>query len=210
MIPDYQDFVREWETAWNSHDLDVILSHYSDDVVFQSRKALIYVGVGETRGKEALRAYWQAALKAQPDLRFEVQHVFGGHRMIVIAFRNHRGQLAAETLHFRDDGLVEQASSSQEDYLLPHHYKLQVDLWVKLGMEKAFAAYERKAMVNMANYGGILVAQSRPEVGPTERHVLAFPSQAAFEAYKRGPETHAVRAERDTCIEKTEILEVAE
>ncbi len=208
MIPNYQDFAREWEAAWNSHDLDVILSHYSDDVVFRSRKALIYSGNGETRGKEALRAYWQAALEAQPDLKFEVEHVFGGHKMVVILFRNHKGQFAAETLHFHDDGLVDQASGSQEDYLLPTPYKLQVDLWVIPGMERAFEAYERKAMVNMANYGGALIAQSRPDAGPTERHVLAFPSQAAFEAYKRGPEARAVQAERDACIEKTEIAEI--
>lgn len=210
MIPDDQDFANEWEAAWNSHDLDRILSHYSDDVVFRSRKALVYVGVGEIRGKEVLRAYWQAALKAQPDLEFKVQHVFGGHKMIVIVFRNHKGQLAAETLHFRDDGLVDQASGSQENYLLPAQYKLQVDLWVKPGMEKAFATYERKALVNLASYGGVLIAQSHPSIGPTERHILAFPSQAAFDAYRHGPEARAVRAERDTCIEKTEITVIAE
>lgn len=208
MIPGYQDFAREWEAAWNSHDLDRILSHYSDDVVFRSRKALIYVGVGEIHCKQDLRVYWQAALEAQPDLKFEVQHVFGGHKMVVIVFCNHKGQLAAETLHFRDDGLVDQASGSQKDYLFPSQYKLQVDLWVKPGMEKAFATYERKALGNMANYGGVLIEQSRPEAGPTERHVLAFPSQAAFEAYKRGPEALAVRAERDTCIKGTESTEL--
>ncbi|MGH1329988.1 MAG: nuclear transport factor 2 family protein [Paracoccaceae bacterium] len=208
MIPDYQDFAREWEAAWNSHDLDRILSHYSDDVVFRSRKALIYVGVGETQGKENLRTYWRAALDAQSDLKFEVQHVFGGHKMVVLVFRNHKGQLAAETLHFRDDGLVDQASGSQEDHLLPSQYKLQVDLWVKPGMARAFATFECKALGNMANYGGVLIEQYRPEVGPTERHVLAFPSQAAFEAYKRGPEAQAVRAERDSCIERTEITEL--
>lgn len=161
MIPDFRDFAREWEAAWNSHDLDRILSHYSDDVVFRSRKALIYVGVGETQGKESLRAYWRAALDAQPDLKFEVQNVFGGHKMVVIVFRNHKGLLAAETLHFREDGLIQQASGSQEDYLLPPQYKLQVDLWVKPGMERAFEAYERKAMINMANYGGVLITKTR-------------------------------------------------
>ncbi len=208
MIPDYQDFAREWEAAWNSHDLDCILSHYTGDVVFRSTKALIYVGVGETHGKDDLREYWRAALKAQPNLRFEVQHVLGGHKMVVIVFRNHRGQLAAETLHFRDDGLVERASGSQEDYLLPPQYKLQVDLWVKPGMEQDFQTFERKALVNLANYGGVLIEKSRPESGPTERHVLSFPSQVAFEAYKRGPEAQAAQSERDHCIEKTEITEL--
>ncbi len=33
MIPiqDVQGFAQEWIDAWNSHDLDRILSHYADD-----------------------------------------------------------------------------------------------------------------------------------------------------------------------------------
>ena len=205
MLIDYDEFAREWEAVWNSHNLDRILTYYSDDVVFRSRKALFYIGVGEIRGKEQLRAYWQAALDVQPDLRIEIQNVFGGHKMIVIVFRNHNNQLAAETLYFRDDGLVERASSCEEDHQLPSLYKLQVDLWVKRGKEEAYAEYERKAQVNMANYGGKLIEKSCPEIGPTERHVLAFPSLFSFEAYRRGPEALAIREERDTCIEKTEI-----
>jgi ketosteroid isomerase-like protein len=35
-------FAADWIAAWNSHDLDVILSHYADDVVFHSpRIALV-------------------------------------------------------------------------------------------------------------------------------------------------------------------------
>ena len=29
-------FAEEWAAAWNSHDLDRILTHYADDVVFSS------------------------------------------------------------------------------------------------------------------------------------------------------------------------------
>lgn len=208
MIPDYEQFAREWEAAWNSHDLDRILSHYTDDVVFRSRKALIYVGVGETSGKESLRAYWTAALDAQPDLKFEIQHVFGGHKMVVIVFRNHKSQLAAETLQFRDNGLVEWASGGQEDYPFPSNYKLQVDLQIKPGEQEAFSAYERKALANMADYGGALVSESRTDDGSTERHVLVFPSRVAFEAYRHGPEVLAAQSERDACIENTQITEL--
>ena len=31
-----QQLAEEWYAAWNSHDLERILSHYSDDVVFVS------------------------------------------------------------------------------------------------------------------------------------------------------------------------------
>ena len=62
------EFVKEWEAAWNSHDLDRVLSHYSEDVVFQSPYVVQRLGEpsGEVRGKEALRAYWASGLQAQP------------------------------------------------------------------------------------------------------------------------------------------------
>jgi ketosteroid isomerase-like protein len=114
MIPDYDDFAREWEAAWNAHDLDRIMAHYTDDIVFRSRKAVEHMGTGEMHGQTQLRAYWAAALKKQPDLRFEVQSVLGGYDMAVIVYRNNRGVLAAETLYFRADGLVERAAACHE------------------------------------------------------------------------------------------------
>jgi ketosteroid isomerase-like protein len=33
---DAQTFAREWVKAWNDHDLEAILAHYADDVVFHS------------------------------------------------------------------------------------------------------------------------------------------------------------------------------
>ena len=33
---DLHAFAEEWITAWNTHDLDRILSHYAEDIVFRS------------------------------------------------------------------------------------------------------------------------------------------------------------------------------
>lgn len=108
---DYTAFATEWEAAWNSHLLDRILAHYSENVVFRSQKAVRLVGSGELRGKTALRAYWDAALTKQLDLSFVVVDVMHGHAMMVITYRNHRNVLAAETLRFGADGLVVEASA---------------------------------------------------------------------------------------------------
>ncbi|MEP4194511.1 MAG: nuclear transport factor 2 family protein [Aliishimia sp.] len=108
---DYEAFAKDWQDAWNSHDLTRILTHYSEDIVFQSQKAMRLVGSGEIRGKGALRTYWARALETQPDLRFRVKDVFHGHGMMVITYINHKGVLAAETLRFGPDGLVNNASA---------------------------------------------------------------------------------------------------
>ena len=109
MIP--EAFAREWEAAWNAHDLPSILSHYAPDVVFRSGKAVATVGTGVVVGVAALEAYWRAALARQPGLRFEVREVFVGHDMLVIVYANHAGRCAAETLRFGRDGKIVEASA---------------------------------------------------------------------------------------------------
>ncbi len=104
-------FAEEWESGWNSHDLGRILSHYREDIVFRSRKAIPITGSGLVQGKTALRLYWTAALERQPDLQFRVQNVFDGFEMAVISYLNHRDVLAAETLYFDREGLVTHASA---------------------------------------------------------------------------------------------------
>jgi ketosteroid isomerase-like protein len=109
---DTMDFAREWAAAWNSRDLPRILSHYAEDVVFRSPRAALLAGDGTVLGKAALAAYWRLALDRAPELHFVVEHVYAGHETVVIAYRNHRGQNAAEVLRFGPDGLVVEASAN--------------------------------------------------------------------------------------------------
>ncbi|TNE57474.1 MAG: nuclear transport factor 2 family protein [Alphaproteobacteria bacterium] len=114
-MKDIKSFASEWETAWNAHDLERTLSHYRDDIVFRSLKAIDVTGSGEVKGKAALRVYWQTALERQPDLKFQVQEVFEGHGMLVITYLNHKNVLAAETLYFDQEGLVYKAAACHAD-----------------------------------------------------------------------------------------------
>jgi ketosteroid isomerase-like protein len=109
IVPD--GFAKDWQAAWNAHDLPRILAHYAEGIVFHSAKAAALVGTGTLNGKHALAAYWGKALASQPDLRFEVEEVFHGHMMLVILYINHKGVRAAETLRFAPDGLVVEASA---------------------------------------------------------------------------------------------------
>lgn len=112
---DAKTFASDWEAGWNSHDLERILSHYRDDIVFRSRKAVPISGTGEVVGKLALRSYWTSALKRQPDLHFRIQDVFEGHEMLVISYLNHHEILAAETLYFDDRGKVSHAAACHRE-----------------------------------------------------------------------------------------------
>jgi ketosteroid isomerase-like protein len=101
-------FVDRWIADWNSHELDRVLSHWSEDAVFSSPMIPVIMGGEETvvRGKAALRAYWERALESVPDLHFELQEVFVGSNSVVIGYLNQRGQGCAEAIGFGEAGLA--------------------------------------------------------------------------------------------------------
>src|SRR5882757_6028070 len=74
-----QKFAADWIAAWNSHDLNRILEHYSDDFEMHSPSIIAVAGEpsGVLRGKANVAAYWTKALKAQ-NLTFELIDVFAG------------------------------------------------------------------------------------------------------------------------------------
>ncbi len=100
--PEPGTFAEEWSAAWNRRDVEDVLAHFHDDVVFSSPVAAEMVpgSGGVVRGKAALREYWTTALAALPELRFEVVGVYQGQSVLVINYRNERGRLVNEVLEF--------------------------------------------------------------------------------------------------------------
>ena len=103
--PDAAAFALAWTQAWNDHDVEAVLDHFHDDVVFTSPVAarVIPESGGVVRGKAALRDYWLTALRVLPDLHFEVVDVYRGESLLVINYRNERGGLVNEVLMFDGD-----------------------------------------------------------------------------------------------------------
>ena len=103
-------FADEWIAAWNSHDLDRILSHYEDDFEMSSPIIRVLAGEpsGKLRGKLAVGAYWATALQKAPDLRFELVATLAGVDSVTVFYKGHRG-LSAEVLHFGPGGKIRAA-----------------------------------------------------------------------------------------------------
>jgi ketosteroid isomerase-like protein len=68
-------YAEQWAEDWNRRDLEAVLRHFEDDVVWTSPKALKAVGVPTVRGKDALRAYLTRALAPMKSLRFTVRRI---------------------------------------------------------------------------------------------------------------------------------------
>jgi hypothetical protein len=100
-------FAGQWLQAWNSHDLEAVLSHFSDDVVFSSPMAA-QLGAGRggvVHGKAALRDYWAEGVRRVPELHFEIESLYVGVQTLVINYRNQAGGLVNEVLVF-DGALI--------------------------------------------------------------------------------------------------------
>jgi SnoaL-like domain len=103
-----QRFALEWVDSWNSHDLERILSHYSEDVEVSSPLIETVLGPGRmvVRGKKALRGYWGPALERYPDLHFVLFRAYAGSNSVVLHYRSVQGLIGAECMEFNGDGAV--------------------------------------------------------------------------------------------------------
>jgi hypothetical protein len=103
-----QQFAHNWIDAWNSHDLDRILSHYAAAVTLTSPAAvkLLDDPSGTVIGLPALRDYFQSGLDAFPGLHFELLEVLAGVFSIVLLFKNQRGSHTAEFMEFDSSGKI--------------------------------------------------------------------------------------------------------
>jgi ketosteroid isomerase-like protein len=108
MSEQMQHLAEEWYAAWNEHDLDRIVTHYSDDVVFTSPFVAKLSGDPQGRlvGKAALRQYFAVALERFPDLEFKPIALLTGVDSMVLHYVSVEDKLAAELMVLGEDGLV--------------------------------------------------------------------------------------------------------
>jgi ketosteroid isomerase-like protein len=107
--PDPAAFAATWVAAWNSHDVEAVLAHFHDNVVFTSPVAsrVSPESGGILRGKVQLRRYWSLGIDMIADLHFTVERVFAGVDTLVVEYRNQRGDVVAEVLRFANGLVVE-------------------------------------------------------------------------------------------------------
>ncbi len=86
---------------------------------------------------------------------------------------------------------------------------LTVRLWIVPNQRKAFDAFEAVAFQRIAEHGGeilsVLTFESHSDGQPDEVHIIRFPSEAAFDAYRMDPVMAKQQGKREACIKRTEI-----
>src|SRR5215207_2739078 len=101
-------FAQAWVAAWNTHDLDQIMSHYEEEVELISPVAaqLLNQSDGKVIGKANLRAYFQKGLSAYPALHFDLKDVLWGVGSVVLYYANQRGTHTGEFMEISPQGKV--------------------------------------------------------------------------------------------------------
>lgn len=102
-------FAKEWIAAWNSHDLDRIMSHYADDFEISTPMIKMALGIdtGMIKGMTAIRDYWQKALDKMPDLKFELKEITMGVDSMVLYYKSVMNKHTIEVLYWNTDGKIE-------------------------------------------------------------------------------------------------------
>ena len=105
-------FSREWVAAWNCSDVEAILAHYADDVVFVSPLAATATGSAEVHGKDKLRALldhspssscFAASVRAQSFVWDDENCVL---LILYVATETSGNLRKCELLRFGPDGLI--------------------------------------------------------------------------------------------------------
>ena len=105
-------FAREWIDAWNAHDLEKILSHYSEDFTIETPMAVILYpqSDGIVVGKDEVRKYWTIGLEKNPQLRFEILDVLVGVNSLgLYLFNTSSNKKSVELMSFNDEMKVNKA-----------------------------------------------------------------------------------------------------
>jgi hypothetical protein len=103
---DARKFAEAWIAAWNAHDLQSVLSHYTDDFEMSSPFIAAFAGEpsGTLKGKAQVGAYWEKTLGRIPDLRFELLEVFTCVNSVSVYYKAVLGKLATEIFFLDENG----------------------------------------------------------------------------------------------------------
>ncbi|MDA1098046.1 MAG: nuclear transport factor 2 family protein [Proteobacteria bacterium] len=105
-LAEAERIAADWIDAWNAHDLDRVMAHYADDLVFVSPLIVARTGRkdGTIRSKSELADYFAASLGPGSLLRFELIAVCAGVSSISLHYQNHRQEDVVETKVLDADG----------------------------------------------------------------------------------------------------------
>ena len=107
-----EHFAEEWIAGWNEHDLEKILSHYTEDFSVDTPLAMkrLPETKGLIQGKDNIREYWGKALENNSNLQFKLIDICCGINCLAIYYESLSIQKqVVENFFFNEEMKVEKA-----------------------------------------------------------------------------------------------------
>jgi len=102
---DTRTLVSDWIDSWNRHDLDGIMRHYADAVVFEANTVVLRWNRpdGRLHGFAELRQHFQRGLDLAPELHFELEDVFTSPSGYATLYRRDNGNRVLDVVELNDE-----------------------------------------------------------------------------------------------------------
>ena len=96
---------REWCAAWNRRDIDSIMEHYVEDVVFYSPTVVNIWGKedGCLVGREAVKRHFLKGMEVFPDIHFSFKDAMVGVDGMTVAYVRETGQQVMDVIVLNED-----------------------------------------------------------------------------------------------------------
>lgn len=113
--------LKQWNLAWDKHDLDGVMALFHEEVVFEN-----WTGA-KVRGKEALRKAWQPWFANHGNFRFEEEETFIDEKEQKVLYRwqlqwpslerGYEGKpekrRGVDVMHFKDGKIISKLTYSK-------------------------------------------------------------------------------------------------
>jgi ketosteroid isomerase-like protein len=107
-----------WINAWNSGNLELLLDHYAEDVIFYSSAATRRWNTadGKITGKKALENHFRKAFEEVPGMKLTFKNLLLGAGSAVLLYQRETGDMAADVVLFDGDGKVKEVRVFNESH----------------------------------------------------------------------------------------------
>jgi ketosteroid isomerase-like protein len=109
MMTNVKHFAQSVVDSWNAHDLDRILSHYSEDFELTSPliKKVLNIDDGTLKGKTNVRKWWQQVFEKVPDLQFEFIDIAESvDSMVLVQKSSYNNKIVVSNFYFNEQGQI--------------------------------------------------------------------------------------------------------
>jgi len=105
-IVELRALAEDWIAAWNAHDLDRIMQHYSPDIEFEANTVVRrwQKPDGKLHGLAELRDHFRLGLELAPELHFEMEDVFSAPSGYALLYRRDNGNRVLDVVEVDPEG----------------------------------------------------------------------------------------------------------